>query len=108
MAIVHDVAESLCGDITPVENSGVTKKEKQHREREAMECLCRALGGPGSARARLVSRLWEEYEAGVTPEAQLVKDIDKLMDWINEGTDESGHGGVRGSPRAEQRGAGRV
>ena len=43
-----------------------------------MECLCRALGGPGSARARLVSRLWEEYEAGVTPEAQLVKDIDKF------------------------------
>ena len=78
MAIVHDLAESLCGDITPVENSGVTKKEKQRREREAMEHLCSALGGAGSARARLISGLWEEYEAGVTPEAQLVKDIDKF------------------------------
>ena len=37
-----------------------------------------------------------------------VKDIDKLMEWVNEGIDEGEQGGVRGSPRAGRREAGRT
>ena len=34
MAIVHDLAESIVGDITPYDN--VTKEEKKKKEAEAM------------------------------------------------------------------------
>ena len=46
---------------------------KQHREREAIEGLAAALGG-GDAGLEL-AELWEEFEAGVTPEARLVREL---------------------------------
>ena len=70
MALVHDLAESLVGDITPYD--GVSTEEKHRREREAMEHLAALAGDP-----RLL-RLWEEYQAAATPEARFVKDLDKL------------------------------
>jgi putative hydrolase of HD superfamily len=70
MALVHDLAESVVGDITPYD--GVSADEKHRREREAMERLAAMLGD-----AELL-RLWEEYQAAATPEARFVKDLDKL------------------------------
>ncbi|HEV2147754.1 MAG TPA: HD domain-containing protein [Longimicrobiaceae bacterium] len=70
MALVHDLAESLVGDITPYD--GVPVEEKHRREREAMERLCAMLGDDE------VLRLWEEYQAAETREARFVKDLDKL------------------------------
>jgi putative hydrolase of HD superfamily len=70
MALVHDLAESIVGDITPFD--GVSGEEKNRRERAAMECLS-ALLGDGE-----VLRLWEEYQAAETAEARLVKDLDRL------------------------------
>ena len=70
MALVHDLAESLVGDITPYD--GVSADEKRRREEEAMRRLG-ALAGD----AALVE-LWAEYDAAATPEARFVKELDKL------------------------------
>jgi 5'-deoxynucleotidase YfbR-like HD superfamily hydrolase len=43
MAIVHDIAEAIVGDITP--SDGVPKEEKSRREQEALDHMCSLLGG---------------------------------------------------------------
>lgn len=70
MAIVHDLAESLVGDITPYD--GVSADEKRRREEEAMRHLASLAGDAGLA------DLWAEYDAATTPEARFVKELDKL------------------------------
>ena len=74
MALVHDLAEAIVGDITPFD--GVPKAEKQRLESEAMHRIVGSAKRPRLA-ADMLS-LWREYDAGQTPEARLVKDIDKL------------------------------
>jgi putative hydrolase of HD superfamily len=79
MALVHDMAEALVGDITPVD--GVSRGEKARREAETMDYICGALlGGLGDAggAAADVRALWQEYEDNESPEAKFVHDIDKL------------------------------
>ncbi|CAA2991795.1 Hypothetical predicted protein [Olea europaea subsp. europaea] len=74
MAIVHDIAEAIVGDITP--DDGIPKHEKNRREREALEHMCKLLGG--GQRAKEIADLWMEYEENSTPEAKIVKDFDKV------------------------------
>ncbi|KAL9125282.1 MAG: hypothetical protein Q9217_005495 [Psora testacea] len=78
MALVHDMGESLVGDITPID--GVTKEEKGRRERETMQFLGKGLLGnyDGGMQGEELQRIWEEYENGETMEARFVKDVDKL------------------------------
>ena len=72
MALIHDMAESLVGDITPVD--GVTKAEKSRRESETMDYLCQSLLGRvnGGKQGEEIRRVWQEYEDGVTMESQFV------------------------------------
>ncbi|KAI9192822.1 hypothetical protein LWI28_028132 [Acer negundo] len=74
MAIVHDIAEAIVGDITP--SDGIPKEEKSRREREALDHMCKLLGV--DARAKEIGELWMEYEENSTPEAKIVKDFDKV------------------------------
>ncbi|XP_024018255.1 HD domain-containing protein 2 homolog isoform X1 [Morus notabilis] len=74
IAIVHDIAEAIVGDITP--SDGVPKEEKSRRERAALNEMCEVLGG--GARAEEIKELWEEYENNSSIEANLVKDFDKV------------------------------
>lgn len=74
MAIVHDIAEAIVGDITPAD--GVSKTEKSRREREAIEDMCKLLGG--GPRAKEIKDLWLEYEDCSSLEAKVVKDFDKV------------------------------
>ncbi|KAL3331737.1 hypothetical protein AABB24_032378 [Solanum stoloniferum] len=74
MAIVHDIAEAIVGDITPAD--GVPKDEKSRRERAALEDMCKLLGG--GSRAKEISDLWMEYEENSSLEAKVVKDFDKV------------------------------
>jgi putative hydrolase of HD superfamily len=79
MALVHDMAEALVGDITPVE--GVSKAEKSRREAAAMAYLARDLLGsvaPGGTAGQRLQALWAEYEASETLEARFVHDVDKV------------------------------
>ncbi|CEO95162.1 5'-deoxynucleotidase [Plasmodiophora brassicae] len=72
MAIVHDLAESIVGDITPSDN--VPEDKKHEMEESAMREITEDLGDAG----RMIYDLFVEYERGQTPEAKLVKDFDKL------------------------------
>ncbi|KAL6888779.1 hypothetical protein ACP4OV_009805 [Aristida adscensionis] len=74
MAIVHDIAEAIVGDITP--SDGVPKEEKSRREREALDHMCELLGG--GSRAQEIRELWMEYENNASLEAKVVKDFDKV------------------------------
>ncbi|KVH93727.1 HD domain-containing protein [Cynara cardunculus var. scolymus] len=78
MAIVHDIAED-----------GVPKLEKSRREKEALDHMCKLLGGgPRGAdtlflfllyiTAEEIYELWMEYEENSTTEAKVVKDFDKI------------------------------
>lgn len=78
MCLIHDMAESLVGDITPVD--GVTKPEKNRREASTMDYLTKTLlgnvfsGGPGEE----IRAIWQEYEDSETLDSQYVHDLDKL------------------------------
>ncbi|KAJ4810603.1 HD domain-containing 2 [Rhynchospora pubera] len=74
MALVHDIAEAIVGDITP--SDGVPKSEKSRMEREALDHMCALLGEP--SRAKEIHELWMEYEENSSPEANIVKDFDKV------------------------------
>ncbi|KAI6686244.1 hypothetical protein NL676_032157 [Syzygium grande] len=74
IAIVHDIAEAIVGDITPAD--GVPKEEKSRREQAALDEMCQVLGG--GMRAEEIKELWAEYENNSSLEANLVKDFDKV------------------------------
>lgn len=78
MALVHDMAESLVGDITPVD--GVSKKEKSRRETETMDYICTSLLGSvdGGQQAKEIRAVWQEYEDSETLESHFVHDVDKM------------------------------
>ncbi|KOS20447.1 HD domain-containing protein [Escovopsis weberi] len=78
MCLIHDMAELLVGDITPVD--GVAKPEKSRREAETMEFLTRGLlrGVGGGHAGEEVRAIWQEYEDSQTLESQYVHDIDKV------------------------------
>jgi len=74
LALVHDMAEAIVGDITP--HCGVTKDEKYRLEHEAMGTIRAMLAGLPAADEFV--ELWLEYEKGETPEARVVGQIDKF------------------------------
>ena len=78
MALVHDIQESIVGDIMPEKYSGVTKEDKHEMEEEAIGRIGKALGGFNESAGENVVGLWREYEAAETPEALLLKDLDKF------------------------------
>ncbi|ALC38442.1 maker429 [Drosophila busckii] len=72
LALVHDLAESLVGDITPF--CGVSKDEKRAMEFKAMEDICKLI----EPRGKRIMELFEEYEHAQSPESRFVKDLDRL------------------------------
>ncbi|XP_069704198.1 5'-deoxynucleotidase HDDC2 [Periplaneta americana] len=72
IALVHDLAECIVGDITP--RCGIDPEEKHRREDEAMKELATLAGSSG---IELYS-LYKEYEGQKTPEAKLVKELDRF------------------------------
>ncbi|KAI9799389.1 MAG: hypothetical protein M1833_004089 [Piccolia ochrophora] len=78
MALVHDMAEALVGDITPVDN--VPKQEKSRRESLTMDYFTKSLLGnvDGGAQGKDLRAVWEEYEESKTREAKFVHDVDKI------------------------------
>lgn len=77
MALVHDMAEALVGDITPMDK--IPKSEKQRRERESMIFLTEeAMMGVPKVVGEGLREVWEEYEKGETLESRFVHDVDKM------------------------------
>lgn len=78
MALVHDMAESLVGDLTPVD--GVPKPEKSRREAETMDYICNDLLGNvhGGLAGKDLRAAWQEYEDSKTLDSHFVHDVDKI------------------------------
>lgn len=75
MILVHDLAEVLIGDIPAFEISD-RQAAKFENEKKAMREMVSGLSNQKLATE--VVGLWEEFEAGQTPEAKLAKTCDKL------------------------------
>ncbi|CAK7896450.1 5'-deoxynucleotidase Ygk1p [[Candida] anglica] len=76
IAVVHDLAEALVGDITPFD--GVTKPEKSRREFETIKYLSSIVKEYNPKAAEEILELWLDYEEIRCLEARYVKDIDKF------------------------------
>lgn len=77
IALVHDLAESLTGDIDAlvVARGEVSIEEKNAGELQAMTKIKNTLSENAGEE---VFGLWQEYENGITREAKFVKALDKL------------------------------
>ena len=77
IAIVHDLPETIAGDVDTVDihDGKITKEEKNKRENEAMEKLKEIL--PQEIGEDIYG-LWDEYENAATKEARYVKALDKI------------------------------
>lgn len=78
MALVHDMAEALVGDITPVD--GVKKVEKNRRESTTMDYFTDSLLGKvnGGMTGKELKAVWQEYEDSETLDSKFVHDVDKI------------------------------
>ncbi|KAK4188292.1 HD domain-containing protein 2 [Podospora australis] len=78
MCLIHDMAESIVGDITPVD--GVSKPEKSRREASTMDYITQGLLGnvDGGRVGSDIRAIWQEYEDSQTLESHYVHDIDKM------------------------------
>ncbi|KAM9317347.1 5'-deoxynucleotidase HDDC2 [Gastrophryne carolinensis] len=72
LALVHDMAECIVGDIAPADN--ISKEEKHKKEKDAMTHLSHLL--PDDLKKE-VYELWEEYELQTSAEAKFVKELDQ-------------------------------
>ena len=70
LALIHDIVETKTGDITPCDN--VSPELKHFHEVSAMKEISIQLNQP------ILKDLFEEYENNRTPEAQFVRDLDKI------------------------------
>lgn len=71
MALIHDLAEVITGDITP--GDGVSNAQKLKLESDAMEKILANIDNNGE-----LLELWNEYNDNTTPEAIIIKQLDKL------------------------------
>ncbi|CAF4794799.1 unnamed protein product [Pieris macdunnoughi] len=71
IALVHDLAECIVGDLTP--HCGVPPDEKHRRETEAMKKIAELTGIAGDR----MYNLYMEYESQSSPEANFAKDLDR-------------------------------
>ncbi len=72
MALLHDLAESVIGDITP---DHITKNEKICKENLAMKQILKNLSSKITGQ---YLEIWNEYQKNFTEEAILLHSIDKL------------------------------
>jgi len=73
MAIAHDLAESVTGDLSLGASRLLPPGAKAVAETAALDELLGGLGFADAWRA-----LWQEFEDQATPEARLVRDADRL------------------------------
>jgi putative hydrolase of HD superfamily len=97
LAVIHDIAESIVGDIPPYSPEELPDPDDEEalraffsvrrvaspkaaaKKHAAEQAAANELFGllPEGARDEVRS-LWEEYESRATPEARFVKDVDRL------------------------------
>ncbi len=73
LALIHDLAESIVTDLPRRTSELMGQAAKESLEARALHRLV-----DGLPHGDDYQRLWEEYTRAATPEARLVKDVDKL------------------------------
>lgn len=71
IAVIHDLAEALIGDLTPAD--GVPSNEKHRQEERAVRQILEEVDPEG-----ILLSAWQDYTERRTPEGRLVKDLDKV------------------------------
>nr|WP_231127599.1 HD domain-containing protein [Motilibacter aurantiacus] len=103
LVIVHDLVEVYAGD-SPVFDPAAVQGQ---REREAA-AAGRLFPLLPEDQARTVRELWEEFEAGTTPEARFGRAMDRLepmlLNWLNRGGTWQMPGATEGTVRAREAG----
>jgi putative hydrolases of HD superfamily len=72
MCVIHDLGEAIRGDISATQQPPEGKADQERRD------LLELLGPLPAATREDIVQLWDEYEAGGTPEARIAKALDKL------------------------------
>jgi putative hydrolase of HD superfamily len=72
IALLHDLAESLIGDLTPEQ---IDKESKKKLENDAFKKIIKNL--PESIKSKYLE-IWFEYQDNISPEAKLIHQIDKI------------------------------
>ena len=72
MALLHDLSESITGDLTP---DKISKKSKRQKENLAMKQILSNLPNKIS---KSYYKIWDDYQRASSEEAKLVHEIDKL------------------------------
>lgn len=75
MALLHDLCESIVGDLTPKDRAKLGIEKSVEEEHKAMEYILSFLP---PALAKKYLDLWEEYKTGSTAEAKLIKELDRF------------------------------
>lgn len=70
MALIHDLCETITGDIIPQDN--ITKEKQLKKEKAAMDSLFKDISG------KEIIKLWDEYRKRKTPESRFVHEMDKF------------------------------
>ena len=73
LSLVHDLGESIVGDITPYD--GISKEDKYQREKSAVDKISSLVTESVGSE---IQDLWEEYEKGETDDSIYVRDLDKF------------------------------
>lgn len=86
LALVHDIAEAITGDVDAVDimNNKVSKEAKRNAEYKAIKTLTHKFSFGNT-----IKSLWDEYDAHKTKEAKFVKAVDKIEGYLH--IKEAGH-----------------
>jgi len=75
IAVLHDIVESVTGDLTPDEKASMGATRLREVEREAIE---KVMDGAPDEVKRVFLQSLRDYEDGSSPEGRIVRDVDKL------------------------------
>ncbi len=79
MAVLHDIGESVIGDITP--HDGVTKGDKQKQESAAVKDILSNVDATGE-----LYEVWLDFEYRRTAEGKFIAQLDKLEAYLQAGS----------------------
>jgi putative hydrolase of HD superfamily len=71
MSLIHDLPEAVIGDLMPSEKTDETREEEETEMLQILKLL------PPEQRERYIT-VWNEYQEGMTSEAQAVRQLEKI------------------------------
>lgn len=90
MSLLHDLAESITGDLTPDQ---ISKDRKYVFEKKEMEQILKKL--PNQLNQDLME-LWGEFQENISPEAKIIHQVDKLEMILQAKIyEKNGYGGIK-------------